>query len=291
MSESKVLYLNEHLNCYAYEKKDNPLIGKVSIARGKANHFSFLESSILCVTKGKLFFSFGEVNDRIASNGKLILLPPGCNFYCTAMEQTSLIVFRLRNMISLCDRFPIDNLWLGNEDYEYEFSMLTFNDRMSAFLKNLSDYLDDGLHCHCLLEMKSRELFFILRGYYRKEELLGIFYPLLQGNVDFSNFIFQNYQKVSSVKELAEMSNYSLSGLEKRFKKVFGVSVYQWIKEQRIKNIFREIHCTDKSFKELTYQHGFSSPSYFNDFCKAHFGKTPGQMRKEKSSSEIPLSL
>ena len=82
------------------------------------------------------------------------------------------------------------------------------------------------------------------------------------------------------------MTHYSLSGFQKRFKKVFGVSAYHWMKDVRSKSIYHQINSTEKSFKEISDEYGFSSPSHFNDFCKVHFGTTPGRIRRKKAATK-----
>jgi AraC-like DNA-binding protein len=82
---------------------------------------------------------------------------------------------------------------------------------------------------------------------------------------------------------LAKKVNYSISGFEKRFKRVFDMSPYQWIQAQRAQAIYHEIHCSSKTFAELGYDFGFSSPSHFSNFCKQMFKETPGRLRKKNN--------
>ncbi len=83
-----------------------------------------------------------------------------------------------------------------------------------------------------------------------------------------------------TVKELAQLTNYSVSGFEKKFKRVFNTSAGNWLKQQKSTIIFNDISNGSDSFKNISYQNGFSSISHFNNYCKLHFSKTPGEIRR-----------
>lgn len=74
--------------------------------------------------------------------------------------------------------------------------------------------------------------------------------------------------------------NNSTSTFRNRFKEVFGIPAYQWMKQQKIILIQQELELGTKSFKEIAYEYNFSSVQVFNDFCKTNFGKSPGEIRK-----------
>lgn len=98
----------------------------------------------------------------------------------------------------------------------------------------------------------------------------------------FSDFIYSNYRKVRNVQELADLSFYSLSGFEKKFRRTFGISASKWLKQKLSMEILYEITKTSKQFKEISLDLGFSSPSHFNNFCKSLLGKTPREIRKNQ---------
>ena len=75
--------------------------------------------------------------------------------------------------------------------------------------------------------------------------------------------------------------NYTVSGFEKRFKRVFGVSPYKWMNNQKAKMIFQQVRTTDLTLKEISANFGFTSLSRFNDFCKTNLGKPPGDIREK----------
>jgi len=282
----ELLYAQEHLSCYNYEKGDRPTIEKLSLKKGEIWNVFPLDNKAIFIMDGSLLFSFGDVTDKVIHTGKMMLLPAGSQFTSVAEEDSVFIVMRLHNTKQLCDCFSLDALMKEKgKNFKPDLYFLDINERVQPFLSFLDTCMSDGLRCTYYFALKAKEYYFLLRAYYSKEELLSFFYPLLSKDISFSEFIIKNHYKAKTVQELADITHYSLSGFQKRFKKVFGVSAYHWMKDERSKSIYHEINSTNKSFKEISEVYGFSSPSHFNDFCKTSFGTTPGRIRRPKSSS------
>lgn len=277
----KLLYVDEHFSCYNYEKKDRPAIEDISMAKQETWQINTVDNKILFVTKGSLIFAYGEYAGQTITEGKLMLVPSGCKFHAEALEDAEITVFRIRMRIQLCETFSLEKL----KDEDLTGMPIPFyldlDERLAGYLSALRGHIEDGMRCFYYFQLKLKELFFLLRAYYPKEELAAFFAPLLSGDLSFSEAIYHNYQNVRTVRELADKMNYSLSGFQKRFKKVFGVSAHNWIIEQRGREILSDINCSDKTLKDISDNYGFSSPSHFNDFCKSHFGDPPGRLRKK----------
>jgi AraC-like DNA-binding protein len=168
----------------------------------------------------------------------------------------------------------------GDEKSEDSSHPLKTNKVISNYLELLLESLNDGLSCDYFHKIKQKELFYYLRAYYPKKELSAFFSPMLNGDIHFSQLVFKNYDSVKNLGELAKIANYSLSGFKKRFTKVFGMSPQRWIENEKAKKIRYEINCTHKSFKEISVEFNFSSPSHFDSFCKRVFGMSPGKLRE-----------
>jgi AraC-like DNA-binding protein len=142
-------------------------------------------------------------------------------------------------------------------------------------------YLNDGINHPTLNEIKEKELFLILFSYYSNSELLTLFYPLLGSNISFKSFVMQNYNRVSSVQQFADLANCSLSTFKRRFHENFGVSVYQWMLDQKSKHILHALTLENISFADIIFEYGFSSASHFCSFCKHKFGASPKALREQ----------
>lgn len=279
----KLLYPQEHFSCYNFEQGDKPVIQTLSVEDGQRVRLSAVDNKLIFVLKGRFDFVFKGSDTQVISKGQFMLLPAGCTLYATAKENSNIIILRIRSQIQLCDTFSIEKLLEVDSDIatQNDMNFLDINERVESFLAALQDYINDGLRCYYFYQLKIKEFFYLLRAYYTKEELRAFFNPLISSDLSFSGQVFKYYKAAKTVQELAEMLNYSLSGFQKKFKRVFGVSAYHWITEQRVKSIRHEINCNEKTFKEISNDYGFSSPSHFNDFCKTHFGETPGNIREK----------
>ena len=286
----ELLYKQEHLTCYNYEKGNRPTIEKVSIKKEQLWNLFSIDNKAIFMLKGTLNFSFGDIIDECITENKMMLVPAGSQLQCQAIKDCTFIVIRLHNTKQLCDCFSLDLLLReDNKDIRPGIHFLDINERVELYLSFLDTCMSDGLKCTYYFELKSKELYFLLRAYYSKKDLLGFFYPLISHDISFSEYVIKNHYKAKTVQELADLMHYSLSGFQKRFKKVFGVSAYHWMKEERSKLIYHEINGTNKSFKEISDEYGFSSPSHFNDFCKSNFGSTPGIIRRKKITLQTSL--
>jgi AraC-like DNA-binding protein len=283
----ELLYKQEHLTCYNYEKGERPTIQKVSMKKGQSWNIFSIDNKVIFMLEGTLLFSFGDIIDKSIHKDKMMLIPAGSQMKSQAQEDVTFIVIRLHNTKHLCDCFSLDLLLKeDNKGLKPGHYYLDINERVESFLSFLDTCMSDGLKCTYYFELKSKEFYFLLRAYYTKKDLLSFFYPLLSHDLSFSEYVVKNHNKAKTVLELAGLMNYSLSGFQKRFKKVFGVSAYHWMKDERSKSIYHQINSTDKSLKEISDEYGFSSPSHFNDFCKANFGSTPGIIRRKKITAK-----
>lgn len=284
----ELLYAHEHLSCYNYEKGDRPRIERILLKKGQNWNVFPVDNKTIFVIKGDLRFSFGGILNKEISAGKMFLLPAGREYKSRAIDECELLVMRLHNTKRLCDCFSLDLLLHEDKDeVKEDIHFLNINERVETFLSFLIACMTEGLKCTYFFELKAKEFNFLLRAYYTKQDLLRFFYPLLSNDISFSELVIKNHYKAKTVQELAELTHYSLSGFQKRFKKVFGVSAYHWMKDVRSKAIYHQINSTDKSLKEISDEYGFSSPSHFNDFCKANFGTTPGRIRRKKTYMKL----
>ena len=88
-----------------------------------------------------------------------------------------------------------------------------------------------------------------------------------------------SYTRYGNLSEIAAAMNYSVSGFEKKFRKVFGCSPYNWMLRQKAQDAWHCVNTEGMNLKEIAHRFGFASPASFNNFFVKHFGITPGQAR------------
>jgi transcriptional regulator GlxA family with amidase domain len=89
-------------------------------------------------------------------------------------------------------------------------------------------------------------------------------------------------------RHLAELVQTSLRTLERHFQKHYGVTVSKWLRELRLKHAYNLLQ-TEKSVKEVAFDHGYKQVSHFSREFKNHFGVSPSflsalQTRRSRAS-------
>ncbi|MDR1718362.1 MAG: AraC family transcriptional regulator [Prevotella sp.] len=283
-----LLYLEEHLRCINYDHDKNPAIEFVSIEEGESWENLSLGNKLIFLLDGRLVFSFGEYSDCQIRCKQIVYLPTGYKFTCKALEKSIFFVICIQGHTCFCDNYHFKDL---EKEVIYKIKYpastgnslftLEMNEYLEKYLNNLLDYVHVGVKCRSFYQLKIKELFYIFRWFYPKNVLWEFFqYDLKSGN-EFAASIMDTWYKYKSVGEFANAMNYTTSGFEKRFKRIFGLSPYKWMKDQKAKRIFHQIRNTNQPFKQISSDFGFSSLPSFNDFCKANFGKPPGNIREK----------
>ncbi len=180
----------------------------------------------------------------------------------------------------ICDKILLQQLKEIKEQTSYEPTPMEIRGAMQPMLETLRFYLEDGVQCAYLYELKVKEFFWNLRAYYSREELGAFMYPIL-GVTRFHGDVVQAFKCNIKVSELAEQVYMSTSAFYKRFKAEFGISPVEWIHQQSKKQILFLIQDNDLSIGEIADMLSFSSLSSFSRYCSTNFGLSPSALRLE----------
>ena len=80
-------------------------------------------------------------------------------------------------------------------------------------------------------------LAFVLGYYYSDYDLASLVHPLSKYTNGFQCFVIQNYKKVKTVEELAQLGGYTISTFRRIFNSVFHEPVYEWMLARRKEGI------------------------------------------------------
>lgn len=105
-------------------------------------------------------------------------------------------------------------------------------------------------------------------------------YPWLQECVEFIN---KNCHKKIDIDDLCEISHLSKPQLNRVFKKICGVSPYQYILEIRLEKSQKILKDTNYTLDYIAKSTGFPSASQFSQKFKLAYGVTPSAYRKVNS--------
>lgn len=281
--------LDDHLSCYNYSHSAgrNSLLNIKTLNAGETYFFAPKSNYLIIALEGEFTFSYGPIINYKAKAKDMFIHPAHSNCIVIAESDISVIEVKLDVDMSFCDHYSFEKILLGggldNEDLSAEnLHSLQTNDRIEAFIDGLLGYMDDGLRCGYLFELKIREVLYLIRFYYPREELNRFFKPILTSDLIFSiqvEHIYNSSNGNISAKEMAEKMHYSDSGFIKKFKKIYNKPLNQWMQMKKAQMVYHDINCSTKTFSELAYEHNFSSSAHFSKFCKKQFNKTPSELR------------
>lgn len=278
----KIICIHEHLNCTNYRMAERAPVEILQACKGECIERDIIDTEIVFLIEGRINFSCGCIENGKIENGKIMLIPAGDRIIADVEKDARILICRFRDAARLCDNYPLEKLYAEVQIPNTEFSPLNFNDRIDSYLNSFIPCIEDGLRCHYYFEAKFSELLFILRAYYPKEDLAGFFGLLLSPDIEFSDFVRKNYRKAHNVSEFAAMANVGIPTFKSKFKRVFGIAAKHWLDEHKMRNIYHELICSNKSIKEISCEYHFASVSHLNAFCLRKLSATPGQIRKQK---------
>ena len=223
---------------------------------------------------------YGDLYPRLISGGNMILLTPLSRCVCKAVSTVELIILGFGTLNHSCDKYIFQNLTPFFSLIKYEFRELEIRESLDRFLQLMQNYEQNQVPMADLASRKIQELFIILHAYYTSDELAMLFYPLLGKNMEFKKLVVDYYLHVKSAGEFAELCGYSQGVFQKKFKDVFGETVYQWMQRQKAEYIKHRLMTSEVNLKELAGELNFASSVHLNKFCKIWFGMTPSEVRQ-----------
>lgn len=283
-----IKYLFEHTACFNYDKTNEPLIELIE-GKGASQGKILLNNHVLLyVFKGSVEFTYHPLPGVLVLENQMLFVPVGSELSYTSSSDFRCFMFRLEDDLRLCDCFKGVMLKeISDTIVKDSPHVMDAHCTIRDFVIGLDYLTSQKLFCRIFFDLKRKELLYMFRAFYTKEELALFFYEGLYENVSFSCGVIRNYRRCYSVSALAEALHYTVSGFEKRFKKTFGVSPSKWLREQKAKDIYRDVCLCRLNFKEIADKYNFSSTSTFNDFYKTFFGETPGVTRRKQTNGLV----
>lgn len=285
---SSILYADEHRSCSNYYcSKHSTGFRYVEIRKGEAT--PPLENQplnyLFCILDGCVKINCQDMPDCIFQKSEMVLVPQGSESTCNVIEDLKLLIFGFDIPQSDCDKLIFEDYAPLAASIEYKFSPTPIKEPLRSMLDLLVIYLQRGLNCIHLHELKHREFFLLLRGFYSREEIARLFQPLLGKSLNFRNTILQHYRKAGSIADLISFSGLSRSNFFVQFKQEFGVTAKEWLAERVKQDIIRLASNRRLSTKEIMHDLNFDSPQQFNRFCRTNFGLPPtlliGRIREQ----------
>ncbi len=254
-------------------------VGKqIELNSKTANYFIF-------VLTGGVTISFNQYIDRPISENEMFFLPKNNKFKWKAIAKTTLILSGYNIVIFPCTSARTEILYKTKATVKFQCRGVSMKQEIKDLVYQMKHYLDAGISCDHMYLLKHKEIYLVLKHFYTYEEITQIFYMSLGSNPLFVELVLDNYLKVKTAKELANLLGYGNKTFEKLFKENFDNTPYQWMQDRKAKQIQQRLMNPSIPLKQIMYEFKFTTSSHFNFYCKQNLGGTPMQIRNSNKKN------
>lgn len=240
---------------------------------------------MLFMIKGELLINSEEYPGTSLHDGQFILQAIGSKIELLALTDVEYILYWFNELPQICENHYREIL-NSSSTAPLTYTPLVMNYRLGRFMIDLGEYLTEGMSCGPFVDIKCKELVFLLTCYYPVPQLSNFFYPISTYTESFQYFIMQNYHKVKNVEEFAHLGGYTVTTFRRLFRNMYGVPVYEWILDKKREGILDDLQHTKERITDISIRYGFDSLSHFAHFCKASFGDSPRALRTRAAKGE-----
>lgn len=228
------------------------------------------------VGSGDNLTSIKAVEDDIWVN------PPNTPFTHDISEPCHFVILAIEEKVFL-DSCPLniekmDLQFLNN----YNVSDPTIKGIMDLFiLETKSKGRNGASYLHSLLSLLSNHYIQNYSNYLdiKSEQETGSKFDHCQVE-KIDQYILDNISRPISVDDLADLLFCSKFYFLREFKKLVGVTPYQYLMTMRLEQAKLKLNTTDANIADISHQLGFNDQSHFTRAFKKQYGVTPGQWIK-----------
>lgn len=288
--KNELLYIEEHLSCQNYMTTIET--GFKYIEFDKNTEFEEDDTSknyLLFFLKGDFTITCNRFHNRLFHTGEMILIPRSSRLKGIGETGSSLLSMFFDMPEGNCDKLILQSLSEICDNIKYDFAPIKIHYPLTPFLEVLTYCIKNGMNCAHLHSLMQREFFFLLRGFYEKQEIAALFHPIIGKEMDFKDFVMRNHTKVDNIEQLISLSNLGRSRFFSKFNEVFGMTAKQWMLKQRNQRILEKMTEPGVCIKDVIEELGFDSQGNFNRHCKRHFGCTPKQLMERCRTGNTPI--
>lgn len=159
--------------------------------------------------------------------------------------------------------------------YQEEFTNLT--NRMLAEYAVIDEYSEGFMGCY-LLEV----LLMLMRHSVMNEEEPELLNSKDADILIATKYIYKNYNKPLSLKEVSAQAALSPTYFSKKFKQVTGMGFKEYLNYVRLRHAQTALLTTTNTITDIALENGFNDSNYFKDLFKKVYGKSPREFRKSR---------
>ena len=274
-----LLYIDEHLSCRNYMSEITTGFKYIEFEEEiKIEEECTSKNHLLFFLKGEYTINCNQFYGCEFHEGEMVLLPKSSMVKILATKHSQLLTMVFDIPESNCDKLEFQALAKICTNIEYSFNSTKILYPLMPFMEVLVYCLKNGMECMHLHSIMQREFFFLLRGFYKKEEIAALFYPIIGRELSFKDFVIQNYPLVNSIDELISISKMGRTTFFVKFKDEFGITAKQWMLKQMKERILGKVIEPGICVKQLMDVCGFESQAQLYRYFKQYFDCTPKQL-------------
>jgi AraC-like DNA-binding protein len=247
--------------------------------QAESNHLVFLLS-------GELSVQYNEFHPIRIKSGELFLLPKSTQYAMVSLSPSHQMVCSFDSLSSIHNKLRFRNYTAMLPQMQFSFAALPIHPVLRQYLLIFIEYMKNGIDSELICKLKFQELFLLLEGLYNKEEMAGLFYPILGQSLDFKNRVMQYFSHVNNVDELSRKMGMGRANFDMKFKKEFGMTPLQWILKEKAKHVYFSLSEPENTLNDIMNKYNFNSFTHLNRFCKQQFGCSPSELRKRLSRND-----
>lgn len=238
-------------------------------------HVGMLE--IIYLEKGYQYYQVAD-SEYILKGGDLLVIPSntlhGTSSYPEDIGSLYWVVLKIPERgKSILNLSPDETHYLIRELLELKILHFKGNNRMPTLLAKVYQHFDLQRKIKSKITLTSLILQFLL-DVLEASKRSGLNQTISSEMARCVSLIDQNPKVETSLYQLAEKANLSLSRFKHRFKKEVGMPPGEYIVRQKI--IFAKKHLKDyPTIQAMAFDLGFSSSNYFASVFKKFTGNTP----------------
>ncbi len=275
----------QYTNCTGCPKNVENILVYRNLPKGE--HISkdkCTQNCMLFMIKGELLINSEEHPGITLRERQIILQAIGSKVEILALTDVEYVVYWFNELPLLCeDRYKE---MMEQAEAPLTYTPLIMSERLYHLVTSMPEFLAEENPCSKYIDLKCKELVFLITNFYPLPQLGSFFYPISTYTESFHYFVMQNYSNVKNVEEFAHLGGYTTTTFRRLFKNLYGVPVYEWILEKKREGILEDLQHTKMRITEICNRYGFDSLSHFAHFCKDSFGDTPRALRKKAAGGE-----
>lgn len=274
----KLKYPSEHVTCLHYKSdrecrfKNNKLSVLQTLTWNSAS-----KNILFFVVSGSVQVSCELFQKKIFAKDDITLFSYREWISVKSLEESEIVTCEFDVPTSACDKLIFSECQLPS-DVESDHCPIRIKEPLKMFLDLLIYNMNQKINCEHFHEVMEKEMFFLFKYYYTKEELGYLFHPLSGSSFSFRKGVLDNYHKIKNIDELAAIIGMSRSRFDFQFKEVFNTTPRKFIQKQLALKILFKAGEPDMTAGKLLEAFDFNTAASLCKFCQASFSCSPTEL-------------